>query len=1090
MDGCERVGSLCPIAVSVSNSAAGSEGLPGESMRALVPISSSGVARARLPAGHRGHPTLRHIPSLGAGAKCGLVQILILLCVFASSANAVGTNFSTILAGSGQDMALAVTSDAQGNVYVAGRTYSPDFPVTADAFQVTFGKTCDAFVAKLGPNGQVIWATYLGGILDDWATGIAVDSSGNVWVAGYTRSPDFPLVNPIQSTPSDDFNAFAAKFDPTGSKLLYSTYLGGGTSNGAAGMVLDAAGNVYVAVNGGSATGYPGIYVDKLTPQGALVYSFFEPNGTAAGLALDAAGSVYVTGGTGTTSLSTSTTTIGFLNTAASQALVFKISPDGSRKIYQNTFGGSVQATGAAIAVDSAGEAWIAGSTSSADFPLVHPLQSSLGARPLWQSANGGSTWAPIDNLPFAVPLMTLVDPTTPTTLYEATADLGVFKSLDGGATWTGASSGLGGTNIRALAIDPVHPQILYASQWVSLGDGASSSVIYKSVNGAGSWSPIDSTPFAVSQLAVDAKNTGIVWEIGNALRKSTDGGVTWNGVTFPGPYVAGMALDPNVSGQVIAAAGFIFCSFSCGGNTPSIPLLYRSVDGGANWTQIAVSIQPSFPLLIDGSTNPSTIYDGLAYTSMDGGVTWTAIATPPPGMSPTFLALDPSGAVYADTASGVYVSHDHARTWTALSPLVASPATGALASVVPAGSSGTLYSAVNQLSTAGFVSKLSADGSTLAYSTYLRGHPSLVGFAFYASEPNVFMTQNWISAIALDAAGNATVTGGTRAVDFPTANPAQAANAGLADAFVTTISADGSKLNYSTYYGGSQDDAALAAALDFQGNPIFAGQTFSEDFPVPGGSTLPFSYGNAFVVKLLAPGPPVITSVLSAAGFQPGIEAGSWVMIQGANLANNYPGQTWAAADFVGNDLPTQLAGVSVTIDGKPAFVEYISPTQINVQAPTDTATGTVNVVVTNNGAVSAPAPAQLQTVAPALFMTPGYNAIASVLPAYTPVTSTAPAKPDDIVVLWGTGFGPTTPTVPAGTIVTGAPVTSTLPVVTVGGVEARVISSVLTTGMVGLYQITIQLPANVPTGTPAIQASIGGLQTQSGVTLFVGAQ
>src|ERR1039458_10132742 len=137
MDGCERVGSLCPIAVSVSNSAAGSEGLPGESMRALVPISSSGVARARLPAGHRGHPTLRHIPSLGAGAKCGLVQILILLCVFASSANAVGTNFSTILAGSGQDMALAVTSDAQGNVYVAGRIYSPDFPVTADAFQVT-----------------------------------------------------------------------------------------------------------------------------------------------------------------------------------------------------------------------------------------------------------------------------------------------------------------------------------------------------------------------------------------------------------------------------------------------------------------------------------------------------------------------------------------------------------------------------------------------------------------------------------------------------------------------------------------------------------------------------------------------------------------------------------------------------------------------------------------------------------------------------------------------------------------------------------------------------------------------------------------
>jgi uncharacterized protein (TIGR03437 family) len=484
-------------------------------------------------------------------------------------------------------------------------------------------------------------------------------------------------------------------------------------------------------------------------------------------------------------------------------------------------------------------------------------------------------------------------------------------------------------------------------------------------------------------------------------------------------------------------------------------------------------------------------MYDGLAYTSVDGGVTWKPITTPPPGMSPFLLALDPSGAVYADSTTGVYVSRDHAQTWTALSPLVASPVTGAaLTSVVPAGSSGTLYSTVNQVSTAGFVSRLSADGSTLEYSTYLRGHPSLVRSTLYNFEPNVFMTQNWISAIVLDAAGNATVAGGTRAVDYPTANPAQAANAGLADAFVTTISADGSKFNYSTYYGGSQDDAALAVALDSQGNPILAGQTFSQDFPVPGGSTLPFSYGNAFVVKLPAPGPPVITSVLNAASFQPGIEAGSWVMIQGTNLANIYPGQTWTTADFAGNNLPTQLAGVSVAIDGKPAFVEYISPTQINVQAPADTATGTVNVVVTNNGAASPPATAQLQTVAPALFMTPAHNAIASVLPTYTPVTSTAPAKPGDMVVLWGTGFGPTTPPVPAGTIVTGAPVMSTPPVVTVGGVQVPVISSVLTTGTVGLYQITIQLPANVATGTPAVQASIGGLQTQSGVTLFAGAQ
>jgi uncharacterized protein (TIGR03437 family) len=121
---------------------------------------------------------------------------------------------------------------------------------------------------------------------------------------------------------------------------------------------------------------------------------------------------------------------------------------------------------------------------------------------------------------------------------------------------------------------------------------------------------------------------------------------------------------------------------------------------------------------------------------------------------------------------------------------------------------------------------------------------------------------------------------------------------------------------------------------------------------------------------------------------------------------------------------------------------------------------------------------------------MTPAYHAIASVLPGYTPVTASAPAMPGDLVVLWGTGFGQTNPSTSAGTIVSGAPATLTPPIVTVGGVEVPVVSSVLTTGTAGLYQITIQLPANVPTGTPAVQASIGGMQTQAGVTLFVGAQ
>lgn len=684
-----------------------------------------------------------------------------------------------------------------------------------------------------------------------------------------------------------------------------------------------------------------------------------------------------------------------------------------------------------------------------------------------------------------------MVDPSNPKTLYAATSDLGVFKSVDGGTTWASANSGIAGTSIQALAIDPVHPQTLYAA--IVPGPGASASAVYKSVDGANSWTMVDTEPFSVFQLAVDAQNPNIVWEIGASLRKTTDAGATWKSVAFPGS-VQSMVLDPRVSGNLFAVSNFVFCGFSCSNNHP--PYLYRSVDGGADWIQIP-SVTPYLSVIVDGSTNPSTVYDGLGFRSVDGGVTWAPINPPPGASSTSTIALDPSGTLYAASSNGMFVSHDHAQTWTAIGSFVPPPTSEAggpgVVSIVPVGSTGTLYATINQVATSGFVTKLSADGSQIVYSTYLRGHASMESYITFAAEPGVFQTQTWISGIALDAAGNATVAGGTRAADFPVVKPAQATSAGLADAFAATISADGSKLSYATYFGGSEDDSALAVALDSQGNVILAGQTWSFDFPIPGGVQPPTGYGEAFVVKLAPPGPAVITSVLNGASYQPGIEAGSWVMIQGANLANTNPGRTWRSDEVVNGNLPTALDGVSVTIDGKPAFVYYISPTQINVQAPSDSAVGTVNVVVDNNGNVSAPAAAQLQAVAPAFFTYPGTNyAVASRLPDFvlvgdpSAIPGTVAAKAGDTVVLWGTGFGATNPAVPAGTAVSAAPTVLTAPTVKVGGVAAQVIGAVLTAGSAGLYQVTIQLPATVPTGAVTVQASTGGVPTQAGVLLF----
>jgi len=1030
--------------------------------------------------------------------------ILATFLVLTGAAHAAGTIFTTLLGDGYQSYASAVTTDSQGNTYVAGMTAAPDFPTTKGAFQPAYAGDFDAFVAKIGPDGKIVWATYLGGSAEDYAAGIALDRSGNVWVTGSTGSLNFPVANAIQATfhnaaynnqqSSGSMDAFVAKLDPTGGTLLYSTYLGSQVTGGATAIAVDPTGNAYVAVNVGTATGYPGtlnapaqagVFVTKLAPQGTLVFSYFHPTGTAAAMALDSSGNIYVAGCSGVPGTE-------FGDPQVQQAIVFAVSSDGSKTLWEKALGTSGQSTAAAIAVGNAGEIWVGGSTSSANFPLVHPLQSTLAERPLWRSTDGGATWAAVDNLPFALPQTMVVDPTTPGTLYEATADLGIFKSLDGGATWTPASSGIAAANVSALAIDPVHPQTLYA---------AASNKVYKSVDGAKSWTVIDTPPVALTQLAVDAQNPNIVYEVMEItsgltgppnLRRSTDGGATWATSDNIGTMVS-MAVDPRASGHLVAVWNENLSKPGQVGPPIMAPLLYTSADKGVTWNPVAGAGSNSTNIVVDGSTNPSTMYVGLQSKSSDGGATWTALG-PLPGASSAgaeAFAVDGAGNVYASYPGGkLFVSRDHAQTWSALG----SPSQGeSINSIVAAGSNlyarlgpsnfGVGFQSVN--GTAGFLSKLSVD-STLEYSTYLRGHQSTEAYSAVYREPIFFDNQNWVAGIALNSAGDVVVTGGTRSVDFQTAMPLQPANAGLADAFAALISADGSALKYSTYLGGSRDDGGLAATLDSSGNIVVAGQTWSGDFPATDGAPLAPGAGSGFVAKLAIPVTPVITSVLNGASYLPGIEAGSWAMIKGSNLANIV--RPWASDDFTGNNLPTSLSGVSVTIDGQPAFVSYISSTQINVQVPSDSTVGSVNVVVNNNGAVSAPAPAQLQSYAPALFMIPGTTtAIASVLPNYALVTSSAPAHPGDLVVLWATGFGPTSPQIPAGIVVSGIPFAPT-PTVTIGGMGVPVLNSLLAPDGVGVYQITIQLPDNVPTGSVAIQASVGGAQTQPGTTIFVG--
>lgn len=232
---------------------------------------------------------------------------------------------------------------------------------------------------------------------------------------------------------------------------------------------------------------------------------------------------------------------------------------------------------------------------------------------------------------------------------------------------------------------------------------------------------------------------------------------------------------------------------------------------------------------------------------------------------------------------------------------------------------------------------------------------------------------------------------------------------------------------------------------------------------------------------------------VVNGAGFQPVIQQGSWTTVTGTALATTT--RTWRDDEIVNGKLPTSLDGVSVSINNKPAFIYYISPTQINLQAPSDDSTGNnVPVVVTNAAGSSDAASAQLQRFSPAFFLWNGKYVVATrvdgtfaIKPGSFPGLTTASAKPDEVLIFWGTGFGPTNPSIPAGQTVTGVPACTTNPTIMIGNQPAPFIYCVLSPGNAGLYQIAVKVPAALSNGDQPVVAQIGGTSSPANVSLTV---
>jgi uncharacterized protein (TIGR03437 family) len=246
----------------------------------------------------------------------------------------------------------------------------------------------------------------------------------------------------------------------------------------------------------------------------------------------------------------------------------------------------------------------------------------------------------------------------------------------------------------------------------------------------------------------------------------------------------------------------------------------------------------------------------------------------------------------------------------------------------------------------------------------------------------------------------------------------------------------------------------------------------------------------------------PKVNSVITAGNYGgfTAIAPATWIEIYGTNLATVQP-QTWASADFNGSLAPTALGGTSVTVNGQPAYVDYVSPHQVNVQVPSGVATGKQMVVVTTFGGPSAGTSVTVNATEPGMLAPPAFDVSAGqyvvatqpngatfiLPPGLTNAVPTARAVPGNVIVMYGIGFGPVSPNINAGAIV-GASNALNGVTFTIGGKQATVQFAGLVSGFLGLYQFNVVVPQISANDATPVVVSLNGQQVPQSLILSVG--
>jgi hypothetical protein len=298
--------------------------------------------------------------------------------------------YSTFVGGSRGEGSYGLALAADGSVYITGDTQSSDFPVTSEAYDTTYNGNSDVFVAKLGSSGgDLEYATFIGGSSTEYSEGVVVDVSGGACLVGETQSSDFPTTSgAFDESYNDGHDAFMVKFDPSGSLLEYSTFIGSSGWDRGSGIALDPLGCVYLTGYSNSSAfphtweaydpahngGRDAFLVKLDISGGGLIYATFiggEADDRGADVAIDDSGCAYLIGRTTSADFPSSDGAFDVTHNGEVDAFVAKISAAGDQLLYATFLGGESYEYGNGLAVGDAEEIFVTGLTNSTDFPVT-----------------------------------------------------------------------------------------------------------------------------------------------------------------------------------------------------------------------------------------------------------------------------------------------------------------------------------------------------------------------------------------------------------------------------------------------------------------------------------------------------------------------------------------------------------------------------------------------------------------------------------------------------------------------------------------------------------------------------------------------